>query len=625
MNPEERKQYQTFNARYLSLIEVAQSFIYNSQFEELSKNNHSLLMGPRGSGKTTLLKMLTPAAQLNWKNSRPRRVGELPFWGVYIPTDVHWKTQIDQFQKEFSNYKNYSEIVAKLIVTTNVIIALTESFKQIIHSLDESESNLALEAKLCTELINCWDLEKPIAPNIDSITRSLQKRLLNINSHIKYVKHIVKSETEIEYPKYYLHSYLDLCELACTAFGDVYRNCPDIGTNTFRWALCFDELEIAPHWLQKELLEALRSTHQKFIFKLTTSPLVSLYDKITNEYFKIDAQDDNDYKIIRIWTSTQNDYRRWNSFCEKLIKQKLMKQFNHKIDPHTLFGTDELERSIIDMVGIKKRIDFNVKPYEIKSVMWTVIKELAQKDKTFHKFLLSKRIDPYNPIPKLIGQKDSVYRKIKPIVIFRYQLMNEGKIRSRKVVPLFYGLPYIYEITEGNPRALISLIDDFISKIVRDDNGKIIEFNISQQSRIIEDFSERVLKVLSAHPDSHKTLQGGSGKVVSLGDVLSTIGDFFHRRFITDDFSMDPPGCFVIDKNISPEYLELLKLALDLGAIVYTNPKEGISDVGLTGKTFKLSYLLYPKYVLPKQEYKAVNLSSILHPKRGDEKQQLLF
>ena len=51
--------FDAFNARYLSPVDVAATFVPSREsFKLLSEQNHSVLVGPRGSGKTTLLKML---------------------------------------------------------------------------------------------------------------------------------------------------------------------------------------------------------------------------------------------------------------------------------------------------------------------------------------------------------------------------------------------------------------------------------------------------------------------------------------------------------------------------------------------------------------------------------------
>src|ERR1700744_1561497 len=106
---EKKTLYDSFNARYLGYDEVAELFIANNQYSDLIKNNHSLLMGPRGSGKTTLLKMITIPGQYFWnKNSKDENQKfRPPFFSIYIPTDVHWKKQMDDFREEFNDQPSY--------------------------------------------------------------------------------------------------------------------------------------------------------------------------------------------------------------------------------------------------------------------------------------------------------------------------------------------------------------------------------------------------------------------------------------------------------------------------------------------------------------------------------------
>ena len=76
---------------------------------------------------------------------------------------------------------------------------------------------------------------------------------------------------------------------ACTVFEEYAR-----AVSPVRWALCFDELEIAPQWLQTELFAALRSFDQKFLLKLTWSPVLP-----TNLMPQQERQ--HDYAAIRMW------------------------------------------------------------------------------------------------------------------------------------------------------------------------------------------------------------------------------------------------------------------------------------------------------------------------------------
>ena len=68
--------------------------------------------------------------------------------------------------------------------------------------------------------------------------------------------------------------------MGCCAFQEIFKNTSFVNQKKFKWALCFDELEIAPEWLQKKIYtEYLRSTNQSLLFKITSTPLID-WEKI---------------------------------------------------------------------------------------------------------------------------------------------------------------------------------------------------------------------------------------------------------------------------------------------------------------------------------------------------------
>ena len=616
--------YDSFNARYLSFEEIANTFIPNGQYDELIKNSHSLLMGPRGSGKTTLLKMLTPACQYYWMKKQSKSIN-IPFIGVYVPTDIQWKRQIEQFQKEYKNFPVFQDVIPKQIVKNNILISLCKTFLHLLEFYKNGESlDLSKEAAFCTDIINDWSIPKPTSPNIQSIMQGLLNRTREINNLIHECKISRLQDREIIYPKYFSDNYFDLVVLGCFIFKKHFEKDAAFAGFTFRWAFCFDELEIAPKWLQMDLLDKIRSTsEQDIILKLTTSPIISLVDKIKKDFYTVDARQNEDYKIIRTWTYDENEAKKWGVFSNELVTNKLQRQFNKNIDVNALFGIDSIDRNLELTFS---DVDFTHKKgelYEKGGVVWYLFKELAIIDRSFREFLTSKGINYLNPVPVFPGQEDQVHRKIKPIATFRYQFINElGKKRSRKNTSLFYGLPFIYQICDGNPRALIGLIDELISLGIKDENGDLKEFYINKQSAIITDISNKYLKLIETHPDSNIFY---SGKYVNLGKILKIIGDYFHKKLIIDDFKMDPVGSFTIDDKVNHQVIDLLELAVHLGAIIYLNPTEAITSSGLIGKKFRLTYLLHPIFRLPKREYTSIKLSNILNKTGSNNLNQALL
>lgn len=611
----EKVLYDSFNARYLSFEEIASTFIQNDQYDELFKLNHSLLMGPRGSGKTTLLKMLTPMCQFYYEKNE--KVS--PFFGVYIPTDIHWKRQIEHFQNEFKNDILFQEIISKQIVSANILISLCNTFSFLIESKEtKAMEDLEREENLCSELIDEWKISKPTSSNISSLKQGLLRRIKEINSIV--LKKRTSINAEVILPEYFYDDYFDLARMGCFLFKKHFHEDDDFKKYPFRWAFCFDELEIAPKWLQMDLLDKIRSTEQDILFKLTTSPLVSIVDKIKGLY-KLEARQNEDYKIVRTWTFNEKESNKWAIFGNKLIKNKLERAFDHKIDLNQLFGFDSIDRNLVETFPIKEEL---LNSYSKGSITWQLFKESAILDSSFRSFLAHKNINYLNPVPLDRAQEDQIFRKIKPILAFRYQFRKiDGHKRSRKNAALYYGLPFIYQICDGNPRALIGLIDDFVSKGNKDENGSLTEFSIKKQSQIIKDVSEKYLNILETHPDSNIHYHG---RYINLGKIIQIIGEYFQKRLLYDDFKMDPYGSFIVDKNVNKQILELLELAMHLGAIIYLDPDETITASGISGKKFRLAYLLHPYFNLPKREYNPINLSAILNKKGSSAlDQKLLF
>ncbi len=611
------------NARYLNYEEIANLFIPNQQYIDLVKPNHSLLMGPRGSGKTTLLKMLTtPAQHYANANERLRNLQPPAFYSIYVPTDIQWKKQIDDFKIEFLQKPKFSSVITRLIVTTNVLISLCDTFINLLEFKESSENDFKFEADLAVLLIDDWKISKPISANLHSIKHSLISRLANINSHIRKVRINDIVDEKIDMPEFYYDNYIDLVTAGCSAFETIFKQDQYFSKRGFKWAICFDELEIAPEWLQIELLYLLRSTaSQNIFFKLTMVPLVNLSSN--NSLSNLQARENQDFLIIRTWTYSAESLADWKDFSRRLIQDKFKRKFGERINPIGLLGPDSLDLNIAQT--FKNEATFEQKKgYSSGSTIWYLFKEAARADITFREFLKNKGINPANPIPERDKQEDEIFRKIKPLVVHRFQFQNTtliGRKRSRKNAALYYGMPFLSEFCEGNPRALIGLIDQVIA-IIQRNKGKTDRIPIEVQSRLIYTFSRQYLESIFNHPDSNVPYLN---KYINLGSLLNRIGIYFHERIIDGEFNMDPANCFEIDRDIPESIIDLLTVAMHLGAIIYLDPQESITKNGMVGKKFRLSYFLFPRYELPTVTYKEVQLSKIL--RKGTEKidQLLLF
>lgn len=620
--------FDSFNAKYLSYKEIAETFIFNHQYEELVKNNNSLLMGPRGSGKTTMLKMLTPMGLHYWIGSKSELFkNKIPFIAIYIPSDIQWKRQIEQLTIDLSDFPKFNEVVSRALVTTNILLGVTSTFKSLIEFNSKTEPNiLNHEAGIVRKLCELWKIENKVAPTFIALELALMNRVTEIRNHIRRTIYTAKQESEIIYPEFYFDEFIDQVRVACLAFQNEFCSSQGPLGKITRWALCFDELEIAPKWLHNELLNHLRGKDQNILFKLTTSPIVSLEDETSKEYFKIDAQEDNDFRVIRIWLHNQIEKQKWIKFGEKLIEEKLLRRFSTKVTANSLFGDSHIERSIIQELNITKSVKnkYKVNAYGEGTPFWFLFKELALINPSFKEYLKNKSINPNNPVPKDEMQKDSVYRKIKQLAAYRYILLKDSTLkRSRKIVPLFFGIPYLYEVSDGNPRLLIGLLDELLANLSRDERGNFKQLTINLQSRIVTNVSTRFIEQVDNHPEANKLI---GQKHIHLGEIIRVIGNFFYDEMIKGEFKMDPRNTFTIDERINAKFVDLIQLALHLGIIIYVNPKEAISRKGLLNKEFRLNYLLCPYFKILAREYdRPVKLSQIFSSSSNADQQKIIF
>lgn len=594
----------SFNARYLDFDQIARTFIANDQYFDLLKKNHSLLMGPRGSGKTTLLKMLTTPGHYYLKENIKNLI-DLPFTAVYIPSDIQWKKQMDHFYGQNNIAQAKKEIISRFLVTTNILICITNTFRYLIEfefadPKMDSFTCLKKEAELCRFLVDDFDIKEPISPNLLALQKVLHKRISTCNKLINRLKFGFVAERELDdIPEYYFNDYYQLLSDACTSFENVF-----CAGKSRKWALCFDELEISPQWLQFELIDKLRSVDQRFFFKLVTSPIISLVNRI--EVDPVNASEGEDYKIIRTWNYNDSCISKWNEFSKKLTENKL-ENLELGVTAEQLFGESTYERNLKLSFKIDEKIKLTTK-YDKGSYYWNAYRELAVIDSSFASFLKKKSISVSNPTPRDTNEKDKIFRKILPIVIFRYQFNKSIGRRSRKNASLFYGVPFIYEVCDGNPRFLMNLLDSLFGSIKS--NEKLI-LDVSKQSLIIKNTSQKYLELIRAHPDANREIY--TNHIINLGDVITQIGVYFRDRLLRGDFAMDPAGSFVVDAKVSLQIVALIELGVHLGAIIYLDPDEGISKSGLIGKKLRLCFLLHPIFDFPKREYNSINLSTILY------------
>jgi hypothetical protein len=608
--------YDTFNARYLSYQQIADSFIPNPEFLQLHGNNSMLLMGPRGCGKTTLLKMLTPAGLNYWKANNAD-TPNFNFTAIYIPSDIQWKNQLDYLNNQLKDEKKFNEIVSQFLFSVNVQIALCKTFNSIIDFSNSTPTDKLLqEEAVCIALIDAWNIERPISPSFDDIELKLLKRVTQVNALVNQ-SIFIRPEGNLMtiLPEFVFEDFFDSVKIGCKIFEQKLKL-----DENYKWALCFDELEITPKFLQIKLLTYLRSVDQKYLFKLTTTPLFHLENNL------VEASAGNDFTTIKLWVYDESGLTNWRVFCDNLILKRLKMKFNIStktslIDVFKKYSLDDIIKEELNQKDLKEKEKLHYKGvFEIGtgegSSVNFLFRYLSNKDKSFNDFLIKRGINAVNPFATNKNVAKSIFLKYKTDAVYRL-LFNK---RSRKNPPIHYGIPHLFDICDGNPRLVIGLVDDILNK--SGFNGaEISTISNGDQSQIVVESSKRYYNLLKNHPDS--TIMFKDSEFNLADDILKVIGDFSHYKIIQEDFSITSPSTFIVDDEVQPKIIKLLEIALYLGAIVYLDPVESLSNTGVLGKRFRLSSFLTPYFKVPNRISSQINLSTVLNIEKNKHQTQI--
>ena len=596
--------YGAFNARWLAFEDVARTFVPVPQFLQLGHESHSVLLGPRGCGKTTLLKMLTRRALDTWEQSgratrfkttftRPR------YEAIYISSDVRWSYELTSLPETARLSASLSMQAQRIMVSVNALLSLLEATQGITATFPESETAIA------NSLIKQWRFVGTLR-SIADIKATLTTLVGEIRGHLN-VGDIAKLKCVFDSmsPLFYAHTL----DAPTGAISIISEHLPS-ELRPLSWALCYDELEIAPQWLRIELLEALRSTTQNIFLKLTWSPLLP-------SGLRTSPESAADFKPIRLWHSHVTDPR---LFCEELTRDFLRERFPQAdVTPEGFFS-----RSVFAAEGSEEP----EKSYQQGSTEYEVFKELASWDKSFRLLLTDRQIDPENPIPKSVSERDQFFRKVKPVALLRLEFMTEKGARSRKRPAIYSGKEAVYAMSEGNPRWLIGLLNDFADLGVLGGSQSSVTFHVryADQARLLNTSSQRFLSLIKASPFRLQEPQIGlSGtQDVTLFEFIQAIGAYFNSEIYCRNFPLDPIGSFAVPNDVDETTVSMIEQLLELGGLVYIGSSPQDVPRAIRGARFRLSFILAPIHKLPLRTYREVPLNDVLMGLH-DEQQLKLF
>lgn len=583
--------FESINARALKPWQVARTFVASHQFTRLAKRNHAIIIGPRGSGKTTLLKMLQQPALEAWDDERADKFrSSIDYTGVFIATDLSWGAQVKALGDGKLDQESH-RLLSKAAFTTHVLRSLITAMinrlypaPNAIQPFRRAELSDADEVTLVREIGNAWHIT-PTIPSLLSLKHALSLRL----SRIREIASSEVTRGENGRPErlgdlLFLHlHFIDAAGIAVEGFNDLTNDVDGV------WALLFDELELAPEWIQDELIRSLRSTESKFLFKLAMSPF-SPSAHLLEMKSGMSPTPDQDFEQIALWYVEKRDSIK---FCQNLWNSMLQDRGIDAKTPIEVLGPSYFE-------SYHEEWSVSGTAYSRDSRISQRFVSLAETDITFREYLKRKKINPKKLFLLPKGVMDSVVRKIAHLVALRefYRAPDRTGIRqiqkrTRKSAILYAGAESLFAVSEGNPRWFIAiagrLLDNWQTQSTKIHRGS----QAKEMLKAAERFSS-MLRTIPVNPSKLLTPDDG------VLELIETIGDFFHDLAVVRDFTAEPPSTFKVDNDMDEDVVIMLEQALNAGAIVYVPEDDSqFMITSVRGKRFRVSYLLAPLLGLP--------------------------
>lgn len=597
---------EAFNAKTMTTQKIAETFVPSEKFSELAGAWNSLLLGPRGSGKTTLLKMLQLPALRAWMHQEAEEYrSNIGFTGIFVPADIAWSEMIEAM-KESSFSSQAGDLVAKSIYCTNVLLATVDAMNARISktpNLPEPQYRHVVpdRNKLHSALIiicNYWGI-KPTILSLSGIRASLQQRLIDTQSLVRELS-LKTGATFDDLVAAMPYIHLELNTIVQSALIEFDEAICDEGA---KWALMFDEFEIAPVEIQETVFRRIRSTNEKLIYKIGLAPCTP--HTLTSLKTVAPISEGNDFKRTVLWYPDKNSAV---TFSEQIFLAKVAgyPQFRGRSPNEILGKTAYLTE------------DDGGKPYGKGDDWESIFVSLRNKDKDFAKFLEDRHIDPTNLETSSDTPTGSTVRKIAPLIAFRdaYRREGSGASKGRKKLTFAYsGASAIFAICEGNPRWLIGIINMMLGAQQSNSNKILPSIQVDKVLRATEAFAAMLSTVATHQPIGLQTDQ-------PIDRILRQIGDYFFQRVVKDKYTEEPPLSFEVDSKVSAQMENALQIAFNHGAIVNIPDNDGQDNnfETLRGKRFRLAYLLAPRYKLPLRATKIVALSRIIEVENNEQK-----
>ncbi|MGG7465231.1 hypothetical protein [Plantibacter sp. YIM 135347] len=583
-----------YNAIQMSARQVAQSFVPPAAFETLIRCENAILAGPRGSGKTTLLKMLQSEALEAWAGPDAGQARSLVrASGVFIGVDKMWSAQISLAPSRLAD--SFGVAAYALHIGRSLTRAMEHKTRP---AGGEASENAHLRATLTPDQISavCRRIARLFklpysTPTFAGTTRTFGDRLNELGTF----RHRLGSIDDL--PDWAFLEPIQAVSEVADEFNE-YALTPD-----HKWTLLFDEMELAPNAIIRDILGGLRGNQDRINFKISLAPILRETDLLVGERGAIHSQD---LEYIPLTSAVRGES---TAFVKTLIERQLDDVTDERVNIWRMFGESAFDSA--EGTG-RPAATARTSPYRATSALVRDMRYLQETDSSFSKYLEHAHVDLGNLESMPDSRRAAVIRKIRNLIVVRAYYRRGASRRSRKSYELYAGASSLLSIPDGNPRMATILARRLVLEFQEAKSGRVTP---AKQALAIDEVSNRFMALLNA--------QVGiviDGRATTMVDLVDRIGKALADRVTFAPFSADAPAGFHVDDSVRSEHLLLLKQAVNTGAIVHMAKRSDEAPVADSplGRHYRLSYLLAPRYGLPLRVGKTVALRSLLSRSRPE-------
>ncbi len=514
------------------------------------------------------------------------------FNGVFVPTDIAWSAQLKAFG-ELGFEEGFATSLLESSFTAAVQRSLLEALETRLRlapapaqsaKLPTIEFDSNVEAQVSRAIASAWQLT-PDVPSILGLRLELSKHAMRIG---EIARREARLGVEGRQARVQTYGGLDSALVPSISIGLDAAEAAVPSIRGEKWALLFDELELAPAIIRNRILESMRSVDDRLIFKIALSPYS---DDLNLLKSAMSSMPGHDYDEISL------SYGRKESgldFTLDLMQSILRARAHPSENLLAVFG----ESTFPVDTSVSARLRHLESSAENASRQTRLIRELARNDRSFRAYI-DRTAGSVQAFLGLRGdQRAQKVRKVLPLVVVRSAfrvpdgsaVSGKRRYNTRKNPQIYAGLVSLATTLEGNPRWIIGVMNTLL------DESPGTSVSADRQSAELAKTANRFKALLATIPVPDTPPLRRRGLVA----FVDTVGSYFKERVIADDFNPDPVGSFIVDSHASEALLQVVGNALNNGAIVHV-PEPGGSAVltSLRGKRFRLSYLLATEYGLP--------------------------